>query len=68
MNGVEIMSDIVNFILSKAKKSTQTEQATPPRTRNKSMADIDEVPLEDSFAERPDLLGSDLKGNQSPSK
>ena len=65
MNGVEIMSDIVNFILSKAKKSTQTEQAGgAPRQRNKSMADIDEINEDDSgvfsSAHKSDLLGANM--------
>ena len=41
MNGVEIMNDIVNFILSKAKQSTAEDDIKLPNFRRpKAMSDI----------------------------
>ena len=41
MNGVEIMNDIVNFILSKAKQSTAEDDIKLPNfRRSKAMSDI----------------------------
>ena len=51
MNGVEIMSDIVSFILSKAKQSSAAEGTSPPFRRPKAFSEIHEAQAEDAAAQ-----------------